>query len=215
VSNYERIPRDRMSRRELLRAGVSAGVVAPLGGALAPGAAEAAVTEAAATQTAVAAATAATATAAQFFTAAELALVDELTELIVPADEHSGGARAAGVAAYLDRTLAEKDPKIDAYSRERWQWKDGLARVGQLAREMHGTSFLEATPEQRVAVLDRMAANEGRPKTLEERFFAELKTATTRAYYSSRTGMIEDIGYKGNRVISEFAGTDVSGSESA
>ena len=74
-------------------------------------------------------AAAAAATAALFFTAAELALVDELTELIVPADEHSGGARAAGVAAYLDRTLAEKDPQIEDYGKERRQWKEGLDRV--------------------------------------------------------------------------------------
>jgi hypothetical protein len=55
-----------------------------------------------------------------------------------------------------------------------------------------------------------MARSEDDPKLPEERFFSELKTATTRAYYSSRVGMIDDIGYKGNRVISEFAGTDVS-----
>ena len=205
MSNHQRIPRDRISRRDLLRAGVGAGMVAPLAGALTPAAAEAAATE-----TAVAAATAATSSAAQFFTAAELALVDELSELIVPADEHSGGARAAGVAAYLDRTLAEKDPKIEDYAKERKQWKDGLGRVDALAREMHGAAFLDTTPEQRTAVLERMAANEDDPKSLVERFFGELKSATTRAYYSSRVGMIDDIGYKGNRVISEFAGTDVS-----
>ena len=203
-----------MSRRDLLRAGVGAGVVAPLAGALTPVAMEAGVAEAAAAATAVAAATAATASTAQFFTAAELALVDELSELIVPADAHSGGARAAGVAAYLDRTLAEKDPKIEDYAKERKQWKDGLARVDALARDQHGKAFLEATPQQRSAVLERMAANEEDPKSPEERFFGELKTATTRAYYSSRVGMIDDIGYKGNRVISEFAGADVSKSES-
>lgn len=205
MSNHQRIPRDRMSRRELLRASVGAGVVAPLAGALTP-----AVTEAAAAATAVAAATAATATAAQFFTAVELALVDELSEMIVPADEHSGGARAAGVAAYLDRTLAEKDAKIEDYAKERKQWRDGLARVDALARELHGRAFLDTTPQQRTAVVEKMAANEDDPKSLEERFFGELKTATTRAYYSSRVGMIDDIEYKGNRVIREFAGTDVS-----
>jgi hypothetical protein len=82
--------------------------------------------------------------------------------------------------------------------------------VDRLARAMHGAAFLEAKPEQRIAVLERMAAHEDRPKSFEERFFGELKAATTRAYYSSRVGMIDDIGYKGNRVISEFVGTDVS-----
>ena len=75
---------------------------------------------------------------------------------------------------------------------------------------MHGAAFLDATPEQRTAVLERMAANEDDPKSLEERFFGDLKLATTRAYYSSKVGMIDDLEYKGNRVIREFAGTDVS-----
>ena len=202
MSNHQRIPRDRISRRELLRAGVGASLATPIAGALA--------TTAAAVAAAAPPVAAAAATAAQFFTAAQLALVDELTELIVPADEHSGGARAAGVAAYLDRTLAEKDPRIEDYDQERRKWKEGLDRVEQLAREMHGASFLEATPEQRVAVLERMAAREDDPKAPEERFFVELKRATTYAYYSSKVGMIDDIEYKGNRVISEFAGTDVS-----
>jgi hypothetical protein len=33
-----------------------------------------------------------------FFTRAELALVDELSEMIIPTDDHSPGARAAKVA---------------------------------------------------------------------------------------------------------------------
>src|SRR5207249_9801174 len=43
----------------------------------------------------------------KFLTAAEYALLDELTELIIPADDHSPGARAAAVAAYIDGRLAE------------------------------------------------------------------------------------------------------------
>ena len=131
--------------------------------------------------------------------------------MIVPADDHSGGARAAGVAAYLDRTLAEKDPEIEDYASERKRWKDGLARV-DAARAGDARQRLPRAPlrQQRLAVLERMAANEDDPKSPEERFFGELKRATTRAYYSSRVGMIDDIEYKGNRVIREFAGTDVS-----
>jgi hypothetical protein len=55
-----------------------------------------------------------------------------------------------------------------------------------------------------------MASGEDDPRSVEERFFVELKRATTYAYYSSRVGMIEEMEYKGNRVIREFVGTDVS-----
>src|SRR2546426_12607674 len=46
-------------------------------------------------------------TASKFFTGPELALLDELAELIIPTDAHSPGARAAGVAAYIDFGLAD------------------------------------------------------------------------------------------------------------
>src|SRR2546425_2747260 len=42
----------------------------------------------------------------KFLTPAEYALLDELTELIIPSDAHSPGARAAGVAAHIDSRLA-------------------------------------------------------------------------------------------------------------
>src|SRR6266480_2861474 len=98
--------------------------------------------------------------APRFLTASEFALLDELTELIIPADDHSPGARAAGVAAYIDGRLAESlEPD--------WQtlWRSGLQAVEGLSRELNGKAFLEATPEQRVAVLARMAAGESDPKT--------------------------------------------------
>lgn len=201
--------KDAISRRDLLKAGVGA-TVAPLAGGLAPTAtagAAALATVAAATPAAAATATSA---AGLFFTASELALLEELTEMIVPADEHSGGAREAGVAAYIDRTLAEKDPRIEDHAAERQRFKEGLARVDELAQTAHARAFLDAAPSERIAVLERMAAKEGDPQAPEERFFDELKRATTHAYYSSRVGMIDDIEYQGNRVIREFAGTDVS-----
>src|SRR3989442_5296889 len=43
----------------------------------------------------------------KFLTPAEYALLEELTELIIPADDQSPGARAAGVAGYIDGRLAE------------------------------------------------------------------------------------------------------------
>ena len=191
---------EKISRRELLQLGVGATLAAPLAG-LAPAAASAAP---------VLAAAAPALSAGLFFTAAEMALLDELTETIIPADAHSGGARAAGVVPFLDRRLAERDPKIPDYAEERKHWKDGLARVDEAAREMHGKAFLEAAPEQRLAVLTRMARNEKDPKASEERFFVELKKATAGIYYTSKVGIHDDIQYKGNTLLTEFVGEDVS-----
>jgi hypothetical protein len=129
----------------------------------------------------------------KFFTPDEYALVDELSELIIPADEKSGGARAARVADYIDARLAEAfEPG------ERDSWRNGLARVNSMAGEMHGSAFLKCAPAQRITVLTRIAANEASPKALEEMFFRELKSFTIQGYYTSKVGIHDDMGYLGN-----------------
>jgi gluconate 2-dehydrogenase subunit 3-like protein len=129
----------------------------------------------------------------KFLTSAELALLDELTELIIPADEHSPGARAAGVAGYIDGRLAESlEPEWQAL------WRSGLRAVDDLSAERHGKPFLQATPDQRAEVLTRMAAGESDPKTPPERFFQEVKRWTVRGYYTSKIGIHVDQEYKGN-----------------
>jgi glucoside 3-dehydrogenase (cytochrome c) hitch-hiker subunit len=148
---------------------------------------------------------AAATTAAAFFTPEEFRLVDELSELILPADEHSPGARAAQVAAYIDQQLHET-----VVEEERSQWRDGLKGMDALSQQMHGAEFLKASPQQRVAVLSRLAEHEEKPQTPEERFFGELKSRTTYAYYTSKIGIHTEMEYKGNVYQEEFAGYDAA-----
>ena len=139
-----------------------------------------------------------------FFTAAEFALVDEMSDMIIPTDAQSGGARAAGVAAYIDARLAEsfeKEPPA--------RWRAGIQAVEALSREMSGKTFMASTPEQRLAVLTRMAGGGGEPKTPAQQFFGEIKGFTVRAYYTSKIGIHDDQQYKGNVYQpGEFAGFD-------
>src|SRR5262249_24124757 len=131
--------------------------------------------------------------AGKFFTPDEHRMVDELTEIIIPADEKSGGAKAAKVADYIDGTLAE------AYENKvRDDWRKGLTRVNVLSQEMHGRKFLDCDPAQWTAIVTRMAANEEEPKAPEELFFRELKGFTIRGYYTSKIGIHDDMGYLGN-----------------
>jgi hypothetical protein len=142
--------------------------------------------------------------APRFFTAEEFKLVDELCEMIIPTDAQSSGARAAGVAGYIDSRLAET-------TEPGWQdtWRNGLKLVDGMANEMHGKTFLAATPEQRVATLTRMAVNETAPKTPSDQFFRELKFRVVRGYYSSKIGIHVDQTYKGNVIQpGEYAGID-------
>jgi hypothetical protein len=143
--------------------------------------------------------------APRFFTREEFALVDELTELIIPTDEHSPGARAAEVAAYIDHRLAEsfeQEPKK--------VWREGLKLINSLSQEMHGRAFLQATPEQRIALLTRISQNEKSPKKPEEIFFNEVKERTAHAYYTSKIGIHTEMEYKGNTYLKEFVGYDAT-----
>jgi hypothetical protein len=142
----------------------------------------------------------------RFFTPAEFALVDELSEMIIPTDAHSPGARAARVAGEIDRRLADS---LDAGRQA--AWRAGLRSVDALSREVGGRSFLQSSAETRLAVLTRMAAGEREPKTPPERFFVTVKGATAGAYYSSKIGIHLDQEYKGNVYQQgEYAGFDAT-----
>ena len=153
--------------------------------------------------------------AARFFTPAEFAMVDELSDIIIPTDEVSPGARAARVAGEIDRRLADS---LD--TRQQQQWRDGLRAVNDLAREMTGKTFMQASASQRIEVLTRMesmvdetpGSRRGRradPKSALGSFFRQIKGATTRAYYTSKIGIHQDQHYKGNVYqTGEYAGLD-------
>jgi gluconate 2-dehydrogenase gamma chain len=149
-----------------------------------------------------------------FFTKDEFALLDTLTELIVPADDHSPGAHDAGVAAYIDKTVAEAFLPEDKTS-----WRKGLASVNHLSQSMHGKPFLEASKEQQIGVLQEMSTHEeakqsnkdddatvNRRRRRPEQFFGQLKNTTAFAYYTSSIGIHKEIEYKGNVLLDKFVG---------
>ena len=169
-----------ISRRDMLKATAAAAMALPLSQCRAP--------------------------SPKFFTPEEFALVDELSEMIIPTDAQSGGARAAGVAAYIDSRLAEAFEPDQGV-----KWRDGLKAVEALSQELNGKTFLASTPEQRLAVLTSMAAGESDPKTPAEGFFKQVKGATIGAYYTSKVGIHDDQQYKGNVVqTGEYAGLDAT-----
>jgi hypothetical protein len=144
-------------------------------------------------------------TAPLFFSKEEFALLDALTELVIPADDHSPGAHEAGVAAYIDRTVAEAFLPEDKTS-----WRHGLAAINELSQTMHGKVFLEASKSQQIALLQQIAAAEKAPKSEPEKFFTQLKQTTAFAYYSSSIGIHQEMHYLGNVAIVNFVGYDAT-----
>lgn len=140
-----------------------------------------------------------------FFTRDEFALLDALTELIIPTDEHSPGAHAAGVASYIDRTVAEA-----FLPEEKTSWRKGLQSIDELSQSTYQSDFLATDPKGQIALLTKIAAAEKDPQTEQEKFFTQLKQTTAFAYYSSSIGIHQDMEYKGNVILEQFVGYDVT-----
>ena len=147
--------------------------------------------------------------ASRFFTAAQHATVEELTETIIPADSHSGGAKAAKVADYIDQFLRETYDE-----NQKALWREGLRLIDAMSQHHSGKSFADASPEQRIAVLKVLSDNDHMTDLPEVRFFLELKRATIRGYYTSKIGIHDELEYKGNRILQEYVGCDDQGSGS-
>jgi len=139
--------------------------------------------------------------AARFFSPEQHALVDELTETIIPEDGHSGGAKAARVTDFIDKILREAQNE-----EQKRVWTEGLPLVDNMCRHYNGKSFLDASPEERIAVLTVLSQNERMTDLPEVKLFRDLKHLTVLGYYTSKTGIHDDLHYKGNRVLQEFVG---------
>ncbi|MBI3472559.1 MAG: gluconate 2-dehydrogenase subunit 3 family protein [Candidatus Solibacter usitatus] len=136
----------------------------------------------------------------RFFGPAEDALLNRLTELILPADSHSPGAREAQVSRFIDLMVSHSDPQV------RDLWRTGLRAVDGEASRRFSQTFLASSPAQQDQILRAMASSEKRPETELERFFVRLKSMTIDGYYTSAIGIHRDLRYQGNRALDEFPG---------
>ena len=147
--------------------------------------------------------------ARRFFTPAEHALVEELSETIIPADSHSGGAKAAKVADYIDQFLGETYD-----DNQKALWREGLRLVDLMCRHYHQKSFVDSGSGERIALLQVLSDNDHMTDLPEVRLFIELKRLTVRGYYTSKIGIHDELEYKGNRILEEYVGCDDQGTSS-
>jgi hypothetical protein len=138
----------------------------------------------------------------QCFTDAENELLDQLMEIIIPADDHSGGAHAAKVSLFADWIVftGSNVENVDLFANrtissdvQKSEWRKGLQ------------AFKEETARSSLAdAVRRGAAGEADPQTDLERFFVILKQMTIVGYYCSEVGIHQDLEYQGNIVFPEF-----------
>ncbi|HXM95617.1 MAG TPA: gluconate 2-dehydrogenase subunit 3 family protein [Candidatus Dormibacteraeota bacterium] len=144
-----------------------------------------------------------TKSAGRFFTPAQHALLEELSETIIPADGHSGGAKAARVADYIDQVFHES---VD--DSQKSLWREGFRLIDVMSQHYHGKSFVDASSDERIAVLTVLSDNDHMTDLPEVRFFRELKGLTVRGYYTSKIGIHDELEYKGNRILQDYVGCD-------
>jgi hypothetical protein len=131
----------------------------------------------------------------KFFSPAEFAMLESYTAILIPTDE-TPGAREAHVAHFIDFVLdaaAEYAPEMQQQWRTAMKW-------------LAGQKFGDLSPQEKLALVERMAAPE-RDRSLKSEGFPTyrlIKQLTVFAFYTSRAGLIENLNYQGNTFLTEF-----------
>jgi len=115
-----------------------------------------------------------------------------LCEMIVP------GAAKGGAAEFVDVLSSENIDMLTKYT-------GGLAWLNDAMQREYSADFLTARPEERTAMLDRIAYRRNETPELAAGigFFAWTRRMTVDAYYTSAAG-IKEVGYMGNRAVAKF-----------
>jgi gluconate 2-dehydrogenase gamma chain len=129
----------------------------------------------------------------KFLTEAELKTVTVLAELIIPADEKSGGATQAGVPAFIE-FMAKDQPHLQTPLRGGLRWLDNQAN------KQFGKAFTLCAPGQQTTLLDQIAYPEQAKPEMKPgvAFFSLMRNLTASGYFSSQVGH-QYLGYQGNR----------------
>jgi hypothetical protein len=136
----------------------------------------------------------------KFFTAHEWRTVRVLVDLILPADEQSGSATAAGVPEFIDFMCGDdKNLQIPV--------RGGLAWLDTASHEAFGKAFVDGGAGDRTGILDRIAwPKKATPEDAQgAAFFSSFRDLTASGFYSSRMG-VHDLQYLGNGFVSEWKG---------
>jgi gluconate 2-dehydrogenase gamma chain len=134
--------------------------------------------------------------------------VHTLCDLIIPADERSGSATAAGVPEFIDDWIDFRT-REDLSDRLKAQILGGLAWLDHEAARLFSKSFAEAAANQQKEILDRIAWP-ARAASEDKRwaaFFSRFRDLTVSGFYSSKMG-IADLPYQGNQAVAEWKGCD-------
>jgi gluconate 2-dehydrogenase gamma chain len=120
-----------------------------------------------------------------FFTPAEYALIERLTDLIIPADD-TAGARDAGVSEFID-LMVSRDLELQR------DFRTGLSWLNLHSQKTLGKTFLMLNADQQTALLEPLAYKK-KFRAGEEpgrKFFDLIREYTVMGFYTSEIGLKE------------------------
>lgn len=121
----------------------------------------------------------------QFFTSGEYAMVERLTDIIIPSDA-TPGAKEAGVAEFIDFMVAS-DPEAQ------YPFRTGLAWLNAHSERKQGNEFVELTLEQQTSLLEPLGFKDRAHAGEEDGqvFFGLIREYTVTGFYTSEIGFKE------------------------
>ena len=137
----------------------------------------------------------------KIFNPHEWKTVHVLCDLIIPADERSESATAAGVPEFIDDWLDFK--RGDLLSTIR----GGLTWLDIECNRLFGTDFIDSTASQKKQILDRIAyPKKAAPEDASAvAFFNHFRDLVVSGFFTSEIG-IKDLPYLGNEPQSDWQG---------
>ncbi|MES2822625.1 MAG: gluconate 2-dehydrogenase subunit 3 family protein [Pseudomonadota bacterium] len=119
----------------------------------------------------------------------QIALVQQLGEIIIPATE-TPGAIGAGVHSFIDRHItACFSPE------EQQQLVSGLARIDNISKKLWRKIFIKILPKQQIALLTDMEKAQGEFDNNDRIFFKQFKGLVMFGYYTSEIGAAQELAY--------------------
>jgi hypothetical protein len=134
--------------------------------------------------------------------------VQVLCDLIIPADEHSGSATAAGAPEFIDDWIdfRTREDGVETLSA---QVLGGLTWLDLESTRLFQKDFAAASAGQQKQILDRIAWPE-RAAAADHNwvvFFTTFRDLTVSGFFSSKMG-VADLPYLGNKAVAEWKGCD-------
>lgn len=134
-------------------------------------------------------------------------LAAALSDLIIPADEHSPSASAVGVVDFIDEWISAPYP---LQRQDRDTVLNGFAWLDSEAHQRSEQPFLKLRESQQRAICDRICNASRAAADLQgsAQFFATYRDLTAAGFYTTLAGR-KDLQYIGNVALTHFDGPPV------